>query len=103
VTASLALPARLFKVMCLRAHHADGFSSRRREMRTFVSCGLLLAAVVANTGCIVPIYSANRDVRARQLIYTSESLRQIPDIWERIWFLDNPDFETPYRTHGGVI
>jgi hypothetical protein len=37
------------------------------------------------------------------LIYASESLRQIPDIWERIWGLDMPDVETPYRTHGGVI
>jgi hypothetical protein len=39
----------------------------------------------------------------RQLIYTSENYRHIPEIWSRIWFLDQPDFETPYRTHGGVI
>ena len=72
-------------------------------MRTFVLCGTLLAAVLSNVGCILPIYSSSRDVRARQLIYTSEDLRQITEVWERIWFLDNPDFETPYRTHGGVI
>ncbi|MGQ0633646.1 MAG: hypothetical protein ACT4QC_03470 [Planctomycetaceae bacterium] len=72
-------------------------------MRTFVLCGTLLASVVSSVGCIVPIYSSSRDVRARQLIYTSEDLRQITEVWERIWFLDNPDFETPYRTHGGVI
>ena len=72
-------------------------------MRTVVLCGVLLASVLSSMGCVMPIYSSSRDVRARQLIYTSENFRQIVDVWERIWFLDNPDFETPYRTHGGVI
>jgi hypothetical protein len=72
-------------------------------MRTVVLCGTLFAAILSNVGCIVPIYSSSRDIRAKQLIYTSENFRQINDIWERVWFLDNPDFETPYRTHGGVI
>jgi hypothetical protein len=72
-------------------------------MRTFLFSGLLVAAVVPNVGCVVPIYSSNPDMRARELIYTSENLRHIPEIWERAWFLDNPDFETPFRTHGGVI
>ena len=72
-------------------------------MRTVVLSALLFTAVIANIGCVVPIYSGNRDIRARELIYTSENFRQINEIWERIWFLDNPDFETPYRTHGGVI
>ena len=65
--------------------------------------GLLIAAVAPNVGCIVPIYSSNPDIRARELINTSENLRHIPEIWERTWFLDMPDTETPYRTHGGVI
>lgn len=72
-------------------------------MRTMILGALLLVAFAVNVGCVVPIYSSSPDIRARQLIYTSESLRHIPEIWERIWFLDNPDFETPYRTHGGVI
>jgi hypothetical protein len=72
-------------------------------MRSIVSGAVLLAAILANVGCIVPIYSSSPDIRARELIFTSESLRQIPEIWERTWFLDNPDFATPYRTHGGVI
>ena len=72
-------------------------------MRTVLLKGLLVATAVVNAGCIVPIYSSNPDMRARELINTSESLRHIPEIWERIWFIDNPDFETPYRTHGGVI
>lgn len=64
---------------------------------------LLLVSTLTSTGCVVPIYSALPDRRARQMIYSSESLRQAQDVWERIWFLDNPDFCTPYRTHGGVI
>jgi hypothetical protein len=65
--------------------------------------GLLITAVAFETGCVVPIYSSSRDIRTRQLIFTSEGLRHIPEIWERIWGLDMPDLATPYRTHGGVI
>lgn len=72
-------------------------------MRTLLLSGLLAAGALLNSGCVVPIYSSAPDIRAKQLIYSSESLRHIPEIWERIWFLDNPDFATPYRTHGGVI
>lgn len=72
-------------------------------MRTVLFAGIVVSAVLANTGCVVPIYSSAPEVRAKELINTSESLRHIPDIWERLWFIDNPDFETPYRTHGGVI
>jgi hypothetical protein len=72
-------------------------------MRIVLLGGLLIAAVVPNVGCIVPIYSSDPAVRARELINTSEDLRHIPEIWERAWFLDMPDTETPYRTHGGVI
>ncbi|NOX55157.1 MAG: hypothetical protein GXP27_12120 [Planctomycetes bacterium] len=67
---------------------------------------VLVAVLVASawqTGCIMPIYSSSPDRRARQLIFVSESLRHIPEIWERIWGLDMPDVATPYRTHGGVI
>lgn len=49
------------------------------------------------------MYSSDPAIRARQLIYMSENLRMINDIWERIWYVDMPDIETPYRTHGGVI
>jgi len=72
-------------------------------MRTVLFSGLIVAAVVPNVGCVVPIYSSNPDYRARALINTSENLRHIPEIWERAWFLDMPDFATPFRTHGGVI
>lgn len=72
-------------------------------MRKLICVGLLLAATAFQTGCLVPYYSSRPDVRARQLIFTSEGLRHIPQIWERIWGLDMPDVATPYRTHGGVI
>ena len=72
-------------------------------MRTVLLKGLLVFAAVVNAGCIIPIYSSDPALRAKELIYTSENLRHIPEIWERIWFLDMPDLETPFRTFGGVI
>lgn len=73
-------------------------------MRTrLVVTGLLWLAAMMQVGCIVPIFSSSQDVRARQLIFVSEGYRHIPEIWERIWFLDSPDTMTPYRTHGGII
>lgn len=72
-------------------------------MRKIVLAGMLLAAASIQIGCVVPIYSSSPDIRAKQLINVSESLRHIPLIWERVWGLDMPDVATPYRTHGGVI
>jgi hypothetical protein len=72
-------------------------------MRKFVLTGLLLATCALQIGCFVPIYSSARDIRAKQLINASESMRHIPEIWERAWGLDTPDLATPYRVHGGVI
>lgn len=71
------------------------------RLRLFV--GLMLVCCMMTAGCAMPIWSPNPDIRARQLIYQSESLRHIPEIWERIWGLDQPDLATPYRVHGGVI
>lgn len=72
-------------------------------MRKFLICSLLLLTTALSTGCVMPIYSSQPDVRARQMIFTSEGLRHVPEIWERIWGLELPDLATPYRTHGGVI
>src|SRR4051794_10697670 len=55
----------------------------------------LLAGSLSQIGCIVPIYSSSPDVRARQLIYQSETYRHIPDIWDYTWGLDMPDVATP--------
>jgi hypothetical protein len=72
-------------------------------MRRFLLAGLATAAGLLQAGCVVPIYSSQPDVRARQLIFDSENLRHVTETWERIWFHDMPDTATPYRTHGGVI
>jgi len=72
------------------------------RIRLGLACVGLLASAI-QIGCIVPIYSSSPDVRAKELIFTSEGYRQIPEIWERMWFLEMPDIMTPYRTHGGVI
>jgi hypothetical protein len=72
-------------------------------MRRLILTLVLASMASVQSGCIVPIWSATPDQRVRQLIYQSENYRHIPEIWERIWGLDMPDLETPYRTHGGVI
>jgi hypothetical protein len=71
-----------------------------RKLCLLMAMTMILAA---ESGCIIPIWSASPDDRVRQMIYQSENYRQIPEIWDRVWFLDMPDLETPYRTHGGVI
>jgi hypothetical protein len=69
-----------------------------------VVLGFLLGLMVStSTGCLLPIYSGDPARRARQLIFTSENLRLLLEDWERIWFLDQPDHMTPFRTNGGVI
>lgn len=66
--------------------------------------GILLGMLVGTlSGCILPGYSGDPNRRVPELIYTSENLRLILDEWERFWFLDQPDHQTPYRTHGGLI
>ncbi len=72
-------------------------------MRSLLALMVLAASVSFSSGCVIPIWSANPDIRVKEMIYSSENYRQIPEIWERIWFLDMPDLETPYRVHGGVI
>ena len=70
-------------------------------MRNLLCAAMLLTGMTV--GCILPIYSSSHDRRARQLIFQSEDLRHVPEIWERAWALEMPDVATPYRVHGGVI
>ncbi len=70
--------------------------------------GLLFALLIAiclatSVGCIIPAYSGDPTRRTSELIFTSEDFRLFLDEWERLWFLDQPDHMSPYRTHGGVI
>ncbi len=71
----------------------------RRIFYAVLICTLLSTSV----GCFLPIYSADRARRTRQLIFTSEDMRQMLNQWERIWFLDQPDHMNFERVHGGVI
>ena len=71
-----------------------------RNLLLALSCGWLISTAV---GCMIPAYSADPVRRTQQLMFTSENLRLVLDEWERIWFLDQPDHQTPYRTHGGII
>ena len=72
-------------------------------MRKWILGVLTACALSANTGCMIPMYSADPARRAQQLIYTSEDLRTFLDEWERIWFLDQPSHMKPYRTSGLVL
>lgn len=72
-------------------------------MRRMVWILILSSLLSSAAGCIIPIYSADPQRRARQLLHSSEDLRNFLDEWERFWFLDQPNHMTPYRTHGGII
>lgn len=71
-----------------------------RKLLLTITCGLLLSTSV---GCFIPAYSGDPARRMQQLLFTSENMRLLLDEWERLWFLDQPDHMTPYRTHGGLI
>lgn len=71
-----------------------------RKLVLAATLGLFLSTMA---GCILPAYSGDPNRRVPELIYTSENLRLILDEWERFWMLDQPDHQTPYRTHGGLI
>lgn len=72
-------------------------------MRKWLLSIALATTLVSNSGCLIPIYSADPARRAQQLFYTSENLRLLLDEWERIWFLEMPSHLTPHSTHGGII
>lgn len=71
-----------------------------RKLILAVACAMLLSTTV---GCLIPAYSGDPNRRTQQLMFTSENFRLLLDEWERMWFLDQPDHGTPYRTHGGLI
>jgi hypothetical protein len=72
-------------------------------MRKILMAAMLGLLLSPSIGCIVPLFEADPVRRTQQLIFVSENLRLIRDEWERFWFLDQPDHQTPYRTHGGII
>ena len=72
-------------------------------MRRLMTVALLAFALSSSVGCFLPAYDADPAVRAKQLVYTSEDLRALRQEWQRFWFLDQPDHQTPLRTHGGIL
>ncbi len=72
-------------------------------MQRWLHLGVLGVVLSVQSGCALPIYNGDPVWRARQLVYTSENLRQMHNTWERIWFLDQPSTMTPGPVHGGVI
>ncbi|MBD16231.1 MAG: hypothetical protein CMJ72_13890 [Planctomycetaceae bacterium] len=72
-------------------------------MRKWLLTVVTICSLTGNSGCLLPMYSADPTRRAQQLIYTSENLRAVLDEWERIWFLDQPSHLSPHSTHGGII
>jgi hypothetical protein len=72
-------------------------------MRKWLLTLVTVCALAGNTGCLLPIYSADPARRAQQLIYSSENLRNLLNEWERIWFLDQPSHMTTHSVHGGII
>ncbi len=70
----------------------------RRVLILVAATGMILA----NSGCLIDIYSSDPNRRVNELLTTSEDLRQIEYEWERIWFTDQPSHMTPERVHGGI-
>lgn len=72
-------------------------------MRKLLLVIVLTMCVIPSTGCLLPIYDGDTTRRTQQMLNTSEGLRLMRDDWERFWHLDQPDHNTPWRTHGGMI
>ena len=72
-------------------------------MRKLLLLIVLAFFVSQSSGCLIPMYDGDPTRRTQQLLNTSEGLRLIRDDWERFWHLDQPDHNSPYRTHGGMI
>lgn len=71
-------------------------------MRRIITLAFVAILTLANTGCLVNIWSSDPNRRMQQLLNVSEGLRQIQDEWDRFWFTDQPSHLTPIRVHGGI-
>ncbi len=71
-------------------------------MRRLLLTALTVCLVCCNTGCFINLYSSDPNERVKQLLNTSEDLRQIEYEWERIWFTDHPSNLTPERINGAI-
>jgi len=75
------------------------------RLRTLLASYLLLAVTAQWWMPILVEFLTPEDPneRTQEILFESESLREIRKEWERIWFLEQPDHMTPQREHGGVI
>ncbi len=71
---------------------------RRLAMLATIGLGLVSAP-----GCMLNIWHPDPVERTNQMLVVSEDMRMIYDEWKRIWFTDQPQHTTPYRTHGGML
>lgn len=72
-------------------------------MRRSFALSFVTALLLANTGCLLNIWSPDPNERMSQLLNTSEGPRQVnDDEWNRFWYTDQSSQQTPIRVHGGI-
>jgi hypothetical protein len=71
-------------------------------MRRLLLLVPVAALALSATGCFLPIYSSDPNVRIKQELNTSENLRQMEGEWSRFWFTDQPSHLTPTRVDGSI-
>jgi hypothetical protein len=71
-------------------------------MRALIRLAAAALFCIANSGCIINMWSPNPLERTEEMLVASENLRQIRAEWRRIWFLDQPSHMTYERVHGGI-
>ena len=71
----------------------------RKVFWAIAAAGML----AVNTGCLIPMYSADPARRAQELIFTSEDLRNFSTNGNASGSSTSRATLTPMRTHGGII
>ncbi len=72
-------------------------------MRYFLMASLLVCLALSATGCILPAYSGDPQVRIQQEMNDSENMRQVEKEWERFWMNDKPSSLTMDRLNGTIM
>ena len=72
-------------------------------MRYFLMACLLACVALTASGCAVPGYSGNPQVRIKQEMYDSENMRQAEQEWDRFMMNDKPSSLTLDRLNGSIM
>ena len=72
-------------------------------MRYFLMACLLACVALTASGCIVPGYSGDPQVRIKQELYDSENMRQAEQEWTRLMMNDKPSSLTLDRLNGSIM